>query len=96
MFIRNFLAVLALAVSTTAAPAVPTQAQLEQLAKNASANVIVIMRDQIPSVPPTRAALAARSAALSASHGSMLAELQRVGATKIDRKSTRLNSSHSS
>jgi hypothetical protein len=88
MFIRNFLAVLALAVSTTAAPAVPTQAQLEQLAKNASANVIVIMRDQIPSVPPTRAALAARSAALSASHGSMLAELQRVGATKIREFST--------
>ena len=88
MSIRIWFAVLALAISSTGTPAVLTQTQLEQLGNGASANVIVIMRDQLPSMAPKRTAFAARAAALSASHGSVMAELQRAGATKIREFST--------
>jgi hypothetical protein len=67
MSTRNWLAVLALGISSTATPAALTQGQLEQFAKSANANVIVIMRDQLPAVAPMREAFAARAAALSVS-----------------------------
>lgn len=88
MSIRIWFAVLALGISSTGTPAVLTQTQIEQLGNRASANVIVIMRDQLASVVPTRTAFAARAAALSASHGSVMAELQRAGATKTHEFST--------
>jgi hypothetical protein len=79
---------LALGISSTGSPANLTQAQLEQLAQSAKTNVIVIMRDQLPAMPPSRGVHSARSAALSASHGAVVAELQRAGATKIREFST--------
>jgi Subtilase family len=81
--IATVFSVLTLGISSGGESAVLTQAQLEQLAQSASRDVIVIMRDQLPTIPPTRGALGARSAALSASHRSVLAELQRAGAAKI-------------
>lgn len=77
------LCVLALGFSSSGASALLTKAQLEQLAQSANSDVIVIMQDQLPAIPPTRGALGERSAALSASHGAVVAELQRAGATKI-------------
>jgi hypothetical protein len=78
----------ALCISSNASPDNLTQMQLNQLAQNAKTDVIVIMRDQMPAVPPARGMLSARSAALSASHGAVVAELQRAGATKIREFST--------
>ncbi len=81
--IGTALSALALGTSSSGASSVLTASQLEQLTQSASRHVIVIMRDQLPTIPPTRGALGARSAALSASHRSVVAELQRAGATKI-------------
>jgi hypothetical protein len=78
-----FFFVLALGISSSDASSALTPAQLEQLAQGASRHVIVIMRDQLPTIAPTRGALGARSAALSASHRAVVAELQRAGATNI-------------
>src|SRR5450631_2590072 len=52
-------------------------------ASNEDSDVIVIMRDQVLSAPPVRGHLASRAAALSASHSSMVGELQRSGAKRI-------------
>src|ERR1700677_1579744 len=78
----------ALSASGGVSAAKLTATQTEQIAQDTDSDVIVIMRDQLPGVPPTRDAMAARAAAIAASHGSIVAELKRVGAKKVREFST--------
>ena len=57
--------------------------QLELLARDAPRDVIVILRDQLPSTPSGRGAHAGRAAALAAAQAPILAELKQAGARKI-------------
>jgi hypothetical protein len=45
--------------------------------------VIVILRDQVPSVAPARGAMAARASALASAQVPILSELQQAGAIKV-------------
>ncbi len=65
-----------------------TPAQVQQLAQEAQRNVIVILRDQVSSLPPARRAMGARAAALAASQNSVLSQLPNVGSRKIRSFST--------
>lgn len=60
-----------------------TPAEWEPFAHGADTDVIVIMHDQISSVPPARGGMSARASALASAQVPVLSELQRVGATKI-------------
>ena len=65
-----------------------TPAQIQQIAQEAQRNVIVIMRDQAPNLPPARRAMGARASALAASQSSVLSQLPNVGTRKIRSFST--------
>jgi len=69
--------IVALSLSASASSGRITDASSED------SDVIVIMRDQVSSAPPVRGHLGARAAALSASHSSVVGELQRAGAKRI-------------
>ena len=60
-----------------------TPAQIQQIAQEAQRNVIVIMRDQMPNLPPARRAMGARASALAASQSSVLSQLPNVGTRKV-------------
>jgi Subtilase family len=57
------------------------QAPLNAVAQQA--NVIVILRDQLPSVPPARRAMGARASALASSQSPLIAQLQRTRARSV-------------
>src|ERR1700722_18372612 len=65
-----------------------TPAQIQQIAQEAQRNVIVIMRDQVPNLPPARRAMGARASALAASQSSVLSQLPNVGTRKVRSFST--------
>jgi hypothetical protein len=74
------IGVLALSGSTLPGTAVPAAAKP---AAPVSRDVIVILRDQIPDLPPVRGARAARSAAIAAAQSPILAHLQASKAARI-------------
>jgi hypothetical protein len=74
---------LTLVLSGSALPDALTPSQLQQFAQGADTDVIVILRDQVPSVAPARGAMAARASALASAQVPILSELQQAGATKV-------------
>ena len=74
---------LTVVLSGSALPDALTPAQLQQFAQGADTDVIVILRDQVPSVAPARGAMAARASALASAQVPILSELQQAGATKV-------------
>jgi Subtilase family/Peptidase inhibitor I9 len=60
------------------------------IAPGTSRDVIVILRDQLPSQPPMRGAHAARAAAIAAAQTPVLADLRQSGAAKV-RQFTMIN-----
>ena len=73
-------AAIAVSAAGSAVPAPMTAAQ-SQLA--AESDVIVIMRDQMESVPPARRAMASRALALSSSQSAVVSRLQRARARNV-------------
>jgi Subtilase family/Peptidase inhibitor I9 len=65
-----------------------TPAQVQQIAQEAQRDVIVILRDQMPNMPPARRAMGARASALAASQSSVLSQLPNMGTRKIRSFST--------
>jgi len=78
--LKVFLAAVALSIAGSALPGSLTQAQLKQAAQR---DVIVILRDQLPNVPPTRGALEPRASAVAAAQLRVLGDLQRTGTHKV-------------
>ncbi|HEY2145523.1 MAG TPA: S8 family serine peptidase [Steroidobacteraceae bacterium] len=69
-------------LSGTALPgAIPPQ--VEQSLSQGQRNVIVILRDQLPNLPPARRAMGARASALAASQSSMLASFPQMRGRKV-------------
>jgi hypothetical protein len=62
-----------------------TAAQAQQAALS---DVIVVLRDQVASVPPARRAMVARAAALADSQSSLVSQLQKLRARKVTSFST--------
>ena len=60
-----------------------TPAEWEPFAHRADTDVIVIMHDQISSVPPARSGMSARASALASAQVPVLSELQQVGVGKV-------------
>src|ERR1700690_746392 len=60
-----------------------TPAQVQQIAQEAQRDVIVILRDQLPNMPPARRAMGARPSALAAPQSSVLSKLPNLGNRKI-------------
>ncbi len=77
--------VIALSVAGSAIPNTVTQVPAQSAADS---NVIVILRDQMASVPPVRRAMEARSSALAASQSSLVAHLQQMRNRKVTSFST--------
>ena len=79
--LRLCISVLALSVSGSALPGtLPASQSLSQASER---DVIVIMRDQLPSVPPMRRAMGARAATIAAAQGPVINQLQQMRAHKI-------------
>lgn len=79
-----------LAAASSALPGSFSAAQLTkaQLTKAAQLPVIVILKDQLPSVPPSRESMAPRATAISSSQASVLGMLQRSGPHTVHSFST--------
>ncbi|MGO9946024.1 MAG: S8 family serine peptidase [Steroidobacteraceae bacterium] len=77
------ISVLAMSIAGIALSASSTTAQMQQLAQSARQNVIVIMRDQLESVPPMRRAMGARAAAIVSAQVPVLNQLQQGGPRKV-------------
>ena len=75
--------VAALLLSGSALTGTLTPAQIQQSAQGAETDVIVILRDQLASVPPRRGAGEARSAAIAQAQTPIFSELRQAGAKKI-------------
>src|SRR5271166_5452625 len=83
-FLSLCIFVLALAVSGSALPgSTPATSQSPSIAQGFERDVIVIMKDQLPSVPPMRRALGARAAAIAAAQGPVIGELQQLRPLKV-------------
>ena len=78
-------AVVGLTASASAIPNTVTASQAQQVVDS---DVIVILRDQIASVPPVRGAMRARAAALAAAQSSVIAHLQQLRSRKVTSFST--------
>jgi hypothetical protein len=77
----------ALFLSGNALPgAIP--AQIQQVLEQGQRSVIVVLRDQMPSVPPVRRAMGARAAALANSQNSVLAGFPQMRSRKLQSFST--------
>jgi Subtilase family/Peptidase inhibitor I9 len=72
------LSVIAISIAGTALPDSMSPAQMRQVSQGAQRDVIVILRDQLPSVPPVRGALETRASSLAASQGLLIDELQQA------------------
>ena len=73
----------ALLVSGNALSGAILPAQIQQAMQETNRDVIVILRDQVDSVPPVRRAMGARAAALSASQSPVMSSLPRVAGRKF-------------
>ena len=78
--LRFCISILALCVAGSALPGTSATLQGQQLAQHA---VIVILRDQLVSVPPMRRAMAARAAAIAEAQVPVLTKLQQSRPHKI-------------
>jgi len=75
------IAVIALCVAGSALPM--TRAQLQQIAQSEQHKVIVILKDQLPNLPPNREAMDARAQSIAASQSSLIARLQQTRARSV-------------
>jgi hypothetical protein len=82
-FFKVGISVFAMTIAGIALSASSTTAQMQQIAQDARHDVIVIMRDQLDSVPPMRRAMGARAASIASSQASVLSQLQRGGPRKM-------------
>jgi hypothetical protein len=78
--LRICISILALCIAGSALPETSAALQGQQLAEH---DVIVILRDQLASVPPMRRAMAARAAAIAEAQVPVLAQLQQSRPHKI-------------
>jgi Subtilase family len=78
--LRFCISILALCVAGSALPETSATLQGQQLAQH---NVIVIMRDQLASVPPMRRAMGARAAAIAEAQVPVLTQLQQSRPHKV-------------
>jgi hypothetical protein len=82
--LRLMVAVIALLAARGTLPSsVGTAQQTPLNAAAQQANVIVILRDQRPNVPPARRAMGARMSALASSQSPLIAQLQRTRARSV-------------
>jgi len=79
---------IALLLSGNALPGAPLPAQIQQAMQESNRDVIVILRDQLASVPPLRRAMAPRAAALGAAQSSVMSSLPRLQGRKFHAFST--------
>jgi hypothetical protein len=79
---------IALLLSSNAMPGVELPAQILQAMQGTNRDVIVILRDQVASVPPIRRAMGARSESLAASQSSVMSSLPRLQGRKFHAFST--------
>ena len=70
--------VIALCIAGSALPE-----SLQQIAESTQRNVIVILRDQLPNVPPVRGAMEARAQSVTASQTSLITHLQQMRSRQI-------------
>src|SRR5579862_5980966 len=75
-------------LSNNALPGAELPAQVRQAMQASNRDVIVILRDQLASVPPVRRAMGARAASLAASQSSVMSSLPRVQGRKFHAFST--------
>ncbi len=73
----------ALLLSGSALPGNAASTTVQQSAINATRNVIVILRDQMPGIPGTRGAREARRQAISSAQSPILAQLHQSGAQRV-------------
>jgi hypothetical protein len=78
IWLKFCVAGIALSIGASALPE-----SLPQIAQNTQRNVIVILRDQLPAVPPVRGAMDARAASVAASQVPLIAQLQRSRARQV-------------
>jgi Subtilase family len=79
---------IALLLSSNAMPGVELPPQILQAMQGTNRDVIVILRDQVASVPPIRRAMGARSETLASSQSSVMSMLPRVQGRKFHQFST--------
>ncbi len=79
---------IALLLSSNALPGAMLPAQIEQAMRETNRDVIVILRDQVASVPPMRRAMGARASTLAASQSSVMSSLPVVQGRKFHAFST--------
>ncbi|MGO9935036.1 MAG: S8 family serine peptidase [Steroidobacteraceae bacterium] len=82
-FLKTGISVVAMSIAGIAQSGSSTTAETPQFAQSARSDVIVIMRDQLDTVPPMRRAMAARAASIAASQSAVLSQLQQSGAHKV-------------
>jgi hypothetical protein len=82
------ISAIALSLTGSALTEAFTPAQFQQAAQDAQRDVIVILRDQMPNLPPARRAMGTRASALATSQRSVLAQLPNVGNRKVRSFST--------
>ena len=70
-------------LTSSTLPAAWSPPQVDQLTQGPNVDVIVLLRDQVTSVPPMRGDLNGRKAVLSSVQGSVVGELHQSGATRI-------------
>lgn len=81
--LRAACAAVALILSGSTLSVGLTHAQAQQLAPGPDSDVIIIMRDQLPGLPPMRGALDARASALASAQTPILSELQQSHASRV-------------
>jgi hypothetical protein len=82
--LRLMVVVIALLTARGTLPSSAGTAQPTPLnAAAQQANVIVILRDQLPNVPPARRSMGARTSALASSQSPLIAQLQRTRARSV-------------
>ncbi|MDP9007341.1 MAG: S8 family serine peptidase [Pseudomonadota bacterium] len=86
--LKFFVSATALSLTYGALSEAMTPAQFQQITQEAQRNVIVILRDQVPNLPPARRAMGGRAAALAASQSAVLSNLPIVGNRKVRSFST--------
>jgi hypothetical protein len=81
--LRLMVAVSALLAARGTLPNSVSTAQQTPLTAAQQANVIVILRNQLPNVPPARRSMVARTSALASSQSPLIAQLQRTRARSV-------------
>ena len=74
---------IALLLSSNAMPGTVLPAAIQQAMEDGQHDVIVIMRDQMPNLPPQRRAMSARASALAFSHNSVLSAMPQLRLRKM-------------